>query len=600
MAQASQLGTVEKVLIIEGKRAMKHARTSRQPQTGAALLLTIMCSIGIVSCSSSNEPAPTPPTATGTAGAEESVGERLFLETRFAQAFKASLDHGGDINDPNIGDPVVDTVETLGVPIAPGPFKGLSMNCRACHLVDDVLEAPRGGMRTYTDFARRSPIPARADGKTVAVRNSPPLVNSSLDRPNGVLFHFDAEFNSMEELVAATFTGRNFGWLPGERAQAIAHIARVVRSDDGTGDLAKEFDGTPFRVLFGGTDASIPEEFKLTTEFRVAVGSASDQEVFDAVVKVVAAYVNGLLFSQTEDSGAPIRSPFDVFLEVNRFPQAPDSNESPLGYSRRLLQLVKARESAGTLQFVASNPNRTDGQFQFHTQPFSFGTQELAGLKMFLAEPAALPASPTELAIGTIGNCIACHAAPNFTDFNAHNTGTTQKEYDDIPGHGPGAFLSLPIPTLATRTADDLPATEQHPSASERFRAVPSSGTTLTDLGLWNVFANPDMPEPQGKIETILCEAEQPCSVSQSELLDRAIARFKTPGLRDLGHSAPFMHTGQFDTLNEVLEFYREMSDLAREGMLRNGADQLRGIALRENDIAPLAAFLKALNEDYQ
>jgi cytochrome c peroxidase len=289
-----------------------------------------------------------------------------------------------------------------------------------------------------------------------------------------------------------------------------------------------------------------------------------------------------------------------VFLETNGLPQAPDSNESPLDYSRRLRQLIQARETAGTLQFVTSNPNRTDGQFQFHTQPFSFGTQELAGLKMFLAEPATLPASSAELAAGKIGNCLACHAAPNFTDFKAHNTGTTQKEYDDIPGHGRGAFLNLPIPTLETRTADDLPATEQHPSASERFRAVPSSGTTLTDLGLWNVFANPDMPTPQSKIRTILCDEEQPCSTSQRELLNRALARFKTPGLRDLGHSAPFMHNGQFDTLDEVLDFYREMSDLARKGTLRNGAAQLRGIALHGNDIAPLAAFLKALNEDYQ
>lgn len=198
----------------------------------------------------------------------------------------------------------------------------------------------------------------------------------------------------MEELVAATFTGRNFGWLPGERAQAVAHIAHVVRSDNGTGNLAKEFDGTPFRVLFGGTDASIPEEFRLTPEFRMAIGSATDQEVFDAVVKVVAAYVNGLLFSQTEDSGVPIRSPFDIFLESNQFPQSPDSNESPIDYSRRLLQLIKARESAGTLRFVTSNPNRTDGQFQFHTQPFSFGAQELASLKMFLAEPASTRPRP--------------------------------------------------------------------------------------------------------------------------------------------------------------------------------------------------------------
>jgi cytochrome c peroxidase len=580
---------------------MRHDRILSHTQTSLAFLCSILFLIGAVACSGDeNSPPSTPLTSTGTPGAEESVGERLFLETRFAQAFKVSLDNGGDLNDPNIGDHVVDTVQTLGEPIDPGPFKGLSMNCRACHLVDDVLDAPGGGMRAYTDLARRSPIPARADGKTVAVRNSPPLVNSALNRPSGVLFHSDAEFSSMEELVAATFIGRNFGWLPGERAQAVAHIARVVRSDDGTGDLAKEFDGTPFRVLFGGTDASIPEEFRLTSDFRVALDSATDQEAFDAVVKVVAAYVNGLLFSQTEDSGAPIRSPFDVFLETNNFPQSPDSNESPIDYSRRLLQLVKARESAGTLRFVTSNPNRTDGQFQFHTQPFSFGAQELAGLKMFLAEPASTPASTAELAAGQIGNCIACHAAPNFTDFKAHNTGTTQKEYDEISGHGNGAFANLAIPSLATRTADNLPATEQHPGASERFRAIPAVGTNLTDLGLWNVFANPDMPEPQDKIRNILCDDEQPCSVSQSDLLNRAIARFKTPGLRDLGHSNPFMHTGQFDTLDDVLEFYREMSDLAREGRLRNGADQLRQIALRESDVPPLVAFLKSLNEDYQ
>jgi len=570
-----------------------------QPKLARIFASALLFLTGLVACSGS-ESTPPPLTATGTPGAAEAVGERLFLETRFAQAFKVFVDTGGDVNDPMIGDNVVDTVETLGAPITPGPFKGLSMNCRACHLVDDVLDAPRGGMRTYADFARRSPLPARADGKTVAVRNSPPLVNSALDRPGGVLFHFDAEFNSMEELIAATFTGRNFGWLPGERTQAIAHIARVVRSDNGTGDLAKEFDGTPFSVLFGGTDASIPEEFQLTSEFRKTIGSATDQEVFDAVVRVVAAYVNGLLFSQTEESGAPIRSPFDVFLEINGLPQAPNADESPIDYSRRLLQLVKSRESAGTLQFVTSNPNRTDGQFQFHTQPFSFGAQELAGLKMFLMKPTTLPANPAELTAGKIGNCVACHAAPNFTDFKAHNTGTTQREYDEIPGHGVGAFRNLTIPTLTARTAADLPATKQHPQASERFRAVPAAGTTLTDLGLWNVFANPDMPAPQPKIRAILCDDQQPCPLPDATLLDRAIARFKTPGLRDLGHSEPFMHNGQFDTLDQIVDFYREVSDLQRTGGLRNGDRELGGIALTVQDIVPLTAFLKTLNEDYQ
>src|SRR5262245_51497480 len=499
------------------------------------------------------------------------------METRFAQTFKAFLDAGGNVNDPNAGDSVVDSVETLGAPItSEAPFKGLSMNCRSCHFVDDLITAPGGSMRTYTDFARRSPIPARADGKTHAPRNSPPLVNATLDRPGGMLLHFDAEFSSIEDLVAGTFTGRNFGWLPGERAQAIAHIAQVVRGDDGSFDPSGQFDGLSYRILFTGNNPAIPDEFRLPPEFRAFIGSGTDEEIFNAVVKVVAAYVNGLLFSQTEDSGAPIRSPFDVFLEINGLPQQPDPGESPLDYSRRLRTLVNAPGFAP--QFVASNPNRSDGQFQFHSQPFEFGPTELNGLKMFLAEPAGPVASPGELTTGGRGNCIRCHQAPNFTDFKLHNTGTTQKEYDTFPTHvGPASFFNLPIPTLAARTSNDLPATEANPTASERFRSIPSDGTSLTDLGVWNVFANPDMPAVQAEIRTILCDDQDPCPETTATLLQRAIARFKTPGLRDLSHSAPYMHNGQFDTLSDIITFYRDMSNLARLNQLRNGAPELQG-----------------------
>lgn len=62
------------------------------------------------------------------------------------------------------------------------------------------------------------------------------------------------------------------------------------------------------------------------------------------------------------------------------------------------------------------------------------------------------------------------------------------------------------------------------------------------------------MPEPQAKIRNILCDGEQPCSAPQSELLDRAIARFKTPSLRDLD-TLPFMHNGQSDRIEDVLSF---------------------------------------------
>ena len=108
------------------------------------------------------------------------------------------------------------------------------------------------------------------------------------------------------------------------------------------------------------------------------------------------------------------------------------------------------------------------------------------------------------------------------------------------------------------------------------------------------------MPGPQPKIRAILCDDQQPCPLSDVVLLDRAVARFKTPGLRDLGHSAPFMHNGQFDTLEQIVEFYREVSDLQRAGRLRNRDEELGNIRLADQDVGPLAAFLKSLNEDYE
>ena len=115
------------------------------------------------------------------------------------------------------GDPVMDKTVTLNAP-APGPFLGQSMNCRACHLVDEHKENGLGN-RTYADFAIRSPIPDRGDGRKSTTRNSPALVNTSIARPEGLFLHFDAEFTDGKSLVKGGFTGRNFGWLPTEHGR---------------------------------------------------------------------------------------------------------------------------------------------------------------------------------------------------------------------------------------------------------------------------------------------------------------------------------------------------------------------------------------------
>ena len=95
-------------------------------------------------CGSGSNSSSAPPSvaATGTPRAQADVGERLFVETRFAQFFKAHLASGGNVKDPlPAGDPVVAKVllpggNPLGVA---SPFAGMSMNCRSCHFVDEFV-----------------------------------------------------------------------------------------------------------------------------------------------------------------------------------------------------------------------------------------------------------------------------------------------------------------------------------------------------------------------------------------------------------------------------------------------------------------------------
>lgn len=500
---------------------------------------------------------------------EVRIGERLSLETRFSWfAYRY----------PHRADPVMGWTETTSGSIK-GPFAGRTMNCRACHLVDEQGGVTGGGMRTYADFARRSPITSRPDGARSSVRNAMQMVDITV--PGHSLFHFDGQFASLDDLVHATLTGRNYGWLPGEYAVALHHIATVIRRDDGRGPLAREFGGAYERVLTG-TDPSIPAGLRLPRAYRIDVDHASDRQIVDAVSRLIAAYVNNIRFAR-DANGRHTGSPYDVFLKKNALPRAPRSNESALAYSRRLRAAVNRLRQP---RFVGKG----DGHFRYHKQAFVFGPKELAGLKIFFAESASRK-SPA------VGNCITCHAGPEFSDFHFHNTGVSQLDYDDI--HGTGSFVAVDIPILSRRQRDYdawLPPTPRHPHASGRFRAVPARNRPgEADLGLWNVYANPDMPAPQQRLNRLLCT--HPCK--PAAVLDQTIARFKTPILRDLGDSSPYMHSGRYDTLEDTVRHYQVISAMARAGRVRNAAPELRGIHLTEDDVTAVTAFLRALNEDY-
>ena len=101
---------------------------------------------------------------------ETLLGERLFLETRFAQYF--AVHSNGEVNRPLAqGDTLVAQVRNPRAPIPyPSPFAGASINCRSCHFVDEFTKYIAGMNQTY-DFLLRTPIPERGDRQTVTIRN---------------------------------------------------------------------------------------------------------------------------------------------------------------------------------------------------------------------------------------------------------------------------------------------------------------------------------------------------------------------------------------------------------------------------------------------
>ena len=90
-------------------------------------------------------------------------------------------------------------------------------------------------------------------------------------------------------------------------------------------------------------------------------------------------------------------------------------------------------------------------------------------------------------------------------------------------------------------------------------------------------------------------------------LTDSATNRteFRTPSLRNLKHTAPYMHHGGSTTLDEVLLFYDRLMDHAAETL--EGGDTgtlppldplLRQMNMLPEDHAPIKAFLESLNSD--
>ncbi|UCD34032.1 MAG: hypothetical protein JSU90_06945 [Nitrospiraceae bacterium] len=133
------------------------------------------------------------------------------------------------------------------------------------------------------------------------------------------------------------------------------------------------------------------------------------------------------------------------------------------------------------------------------------------------------------------------------------------------------------------------------------------SGPLLTNGSFHNIgVPQPDnLPRDNGRSEAIAkvladefsCLSRfsdaRPADCAELRFIDtdtyKYIGAFKTPTLRNVAERAPFMHAGQFATLRQVLEFYRDLKPEQRSADLEHGG-------LTDLELEQLEAFLRTLS----
>jgi cytochrome c peroxidase len=143
-------------------------------------------------------------------------------------------------------------------------------------------------------------------------------------------------------------------------------------------------------------------------------------------------------------------------------------------------------------------------------------------------------------------SCNECHRGPNFTDYQFHNVGAPQV--------GPH------LPETDTGRADGI---------------AKVLGDPFNRAGQFS--DHPESAHLQG------------LAVSPAD-----IGAFKTPGLRSVSRTAPYMHDGVYPTLWDVLQHYRFGGSTGKFAGVKSPA--IQPLSLSDHDLNDLIEFLEALD----
>lgn len=161
------------------------------------------------------------------------------------------------------------------------------------------------------------------------------------------------------------------------------------------------------------------------------------------------------------------------------------------------------------------------------TMKATLTADEVAGLRLFMGK----------------ANCTQCHNGPLFTDNHFHNTG--------IPA------------------APDLP--------KDLGRALGAKQVQADEFNCLSPYSDAK-PDDCAELRFMVADGHE---------LER---QFKAPSLRNVAERAPFMHAGQFNSLQAVLAHYNQAPEAPA------GHSELKPLKLSAHELKQLEAFLHTLS----
>ncbi|KST68524.1 cytochrome C peroxidase [Mastigocoleus testarum BC008] len=186
-----------------------------------------------------------------------------------------------------------------------------------------------------------------------------------------------------------------------------------------------------------------------------------------------------------------------------------------------------------------------------------------------------------------------------FREGNANALTVQQKQGLDI-------FMNKGLCILCHDGAEFTNASVESVQKRGRLVRAPIPGNPVEDNGLFRLGTRPNLEDlgiggedpfgnsfsegllaQQGKFKEIF--GEEPNFTPDSNEVVNSDGAFKTPGIRNIELTAPYMHNGGLLTLREVVDFYNRGGDFP---------GVLPPLDLTEEEKEALVAFMKGLNDE--